>query len=398
MIPAGATVLGSVSRVTPISRKRRALDIANGDFTPHRTAQLSFNTLVLKDGTRLPIRTVVSPGVPGMIHLTAGGQGKKKSHVRQAVAQAKQEAKAREQQAIAEVKAPGKLKRLEGALETELPYHRQSLPAGTQFTAELKAPLLLGREARTLNELADVGDKIPPGSVVRVRLLTPLSSASDQAGTPVQAEVSEPVFSKDHRLILPQGAKLKGTVIRAVPARRLGRNGQLRFTFRQIDVRKMEPRRVEASLEGVDAASGAHLKLDEEGGAHAVTPRSRYVVPAIDVMLATSSLDGLDGDKARHAGFQRGPDVAGGGIRGAAGFGLVGSIVGLAAHWRPVSAAFAFYGAGWSVYSHVVARGDNVVFARNTPMDIRFGTHQDAPKPAPPTLPAQNPPAPPGTT
>jgi type IV secretory pathway VirB10-like protein len=398
VIPAGTTVLGTVSQVVPISHKRRALDIANGDFTPHRTAQLSFDTLVLKDGTKLPISTAVSKGVPDVIHLSAGRKGKKKGRVTQAVAEARQEAKAREQQAIAEVKAPGKMKRIEAALAAELPYHRQSFAAGTQFTAELKSPLELGHETRTLKDLADVGGEIPPGSIVHVRLLTALSSATDHAGKPVQAEVSEPVFSKDRHLILPEGAKLNGTVNEAVPARRLGRNGQLRFTFHQIEVRKLAPRRVEASLQGVDAASGAHLKLDEEGGAHAVSPKTRFVAPAIDVLLATSSLDGLDPHHHEHPGLHQGPDVAGGGIRGAAGFGLLGSIVGIAAHWRPVSAIFAFYGAGWSVYSHVMARGNNVAFARNTPMEIRFGTHQGPPEPAAHAAPSRHATARPGTT
>ena len=55
----------------------------------------------------------------------------------------------------------------------------------------------------------------------------------------------------------------------------------------------------------------------------------------------------------------------------------------LLAHSRPVSAGFAFYGAGWAVYSHLVARGVDVVFPKNTPMEIRFGTH-DGSGPAPP--------------
>ena len=68
--------------------------------------------------------------------------------------------------------------------------------------------------------------------------------------------------------------------------------------------------------------------------------------------------------------------MAGGAVRGAAGLGLVGSVIGLVAHYRPVSACFAFYGAGWSVYTHIAARGNDVVFAKNTPMEIRFGTHE----------------------
>ena len=119
-------------------------------------------------------------------------------------------------------------------------------------------------------------------------------------------------------------------------------------------------------------------RLDTEGGAHAITPKTKFIAPAIDVLLATSSLDGLDPHNRRRIEEGRGPqgpDVGGGAVRGGAGFGLVGSVVGLVAHYRPVSACFAFYGAGWSVYTHILARGNNVVFPKNTPMEIRFGIH-----------------------
>jgi len=41
-----------------------------------------------------------------------------------------------------------------------------------------------------------------------------------------------------------------------------------------------------------------------------------------------------------------------------------------------VSAVLAFYGAGWFVYSQLIARGRDVVFTRDTPMETHFGTHQ----------------------
>lgn len=68
---------------------------------------------------------------------------------------------------------------------------------------------------------------------------------------------------------------------------------------------------------------------------------------------------------------------AGGTARGAAGFGLVGNVVRLLASYPPLTAGFAFYGAGWSVYSHLVARGSDVTFAKNTPMEIRFATDEE---------------------
>ena len=172
-------------------------------------------------------------------------------------------------------------------------------------------------------------------------------------------------------------------ITEAVPARLFARNGQLRFTFRQLELTPGSPRNVEASLQGIDASSGAHLQLDAEGGAHAVTPKTNYVMPAIDVFLAATSLD-LDEGRAIHGGaVGQGADYGGAGIRGAASLGFVGAVASLLAHSRPVSAGFAFYGAGWSVYSHFVARGVDVVFPKNTPMEIRFGTH-DGSAPASP--------------
>lgn len=382
VVPAGSQVLGRVSQVEKISGKRRALAIANGDFTPWRTPHFDFDTLVLKDGTRLPLETTVSRGVPDMVHLVAGANDKKKKgRVGAAVDQARQSAQQSEQQTIQQIKAPGKMKRLEAALAAELPYHRQILPAGTSFTAVLKASLDLGQAQPSADELSQLGSEIPPGSIVHVRLVTGLSSALDHKGSPVQAVVSEPVFTTNHQLILPEGARLEGNVTQAVPARSMGRNGQLRFTFRQIQVAQAAPRPVEASLQGIDAASSTHTVVDSEGGAHAVTPKTRYIAPAIDVVLALGSLDGLDPHnhhRIEEGLGPQGPDVAGGAIRGGAGFGLLGTVVGLAAHYRPVSAVFAFYGAGWSVYSHVLARGTDVVFTKNTPMEIRFGTHTGA--------------------
>ena len=385
VIPAKTQVLGHVARVEGVSRGRRALAIANGDFTPLRKAHVDFDTLVLKDGRRLPLQTVVSQGMPDVVHLSAGERGKKKGRVSQAVQQARQQAKAREQEAVSELKAPGKIHRLKSMLAAELPYHRQTLAAGTHFTADLRAPLELGKEDRSPKQLEKIGGEIPPGSLVHVRLVTALSSATVHKGSAVKAVVSEPVFSPSHQLILPEGARLEGVVTQSRPARRLGRNGQLRFMFRQIEISTGRPRKVEASLQGVDAASGAHLQLDAEGGAHAITPKTKFIAPAIDVLLATSSLDGLDPHNHRRIeeGLGRqGPDVAGGAVRGGAGFGLVGTLIGLLAHYRPISAGFAFYGAGLSVYFHIVARGNEVVFPKDTEMEIRFGTHESSAAPA----------------
>ena len=75
-------------------------------------------------------------------------------------------------------------------------------------------------------------------------------------------------------------------------------------------------REVEASLQGVDAASGSHLQLNAEGGAHAVTPKTNYVMPAMNVFLAATSLD-LDRDEGVHGGATgQGADYGGAGKGG----------------------------------------------------------------------------------
>jgi hypothetical protein len=385
VIPAGSRVTGQVTKVDSAPRKRRALAIANGNFTPLRQAHVDFSSLLEPDGKRIPLVTNVSQGGPAMVYLVAGGnEKKKKGRVATKVDQIHEQILNQEKAAINNVTSPGKVQRLKSALSARLPYHRLSLPVGTTFTAELKAPLTFGAESPFPQQLEKIGGPIPPGSLVHVRLITPLSSATDHRDTPVRAVVSQPLFSSNHTLILPEGARLNGIITEAVPARHFGRNGQLRFTFQQLELPQGAPRRVEASLQGVDAASGSHLQLDAEGGAHAVTPKRSYAMPAIDVFLAATSLD-LDRDGGVHgaATGQGSADYGGAGIRGGASLGLAGAVITLLAHSRPVSAGFAFYGAGWAVYSHFVARGVDVVFPKNTPMEIRFGTHDGSAPAAP---------------
>ncbi|MEJ2008358.1 MAG: hypothetical protein P8Z30_09435 [Acidobacteriota bacterium] len=377
VIPAGSTLLGRVAKIDPVSRKRRIEAIANGDLTPFHTAHIEFSTLVLKSGKRLPIRTAVSPGATHVVQLVAGGKkDKKEGRIRGKIGEARQEIENQKKQAIAAIKYPHKLKWLEGMVTAQLPFHRQFLPAGTQFTATLKGPLTLGTEDYPQEEMKKVGSKIPSGSTVHVWLATSLSSAKDHRGTPVEAVVSQPLFSRDHQLILPEGSRLEGTVTKAVPAHRLNRNGKLSFAFTRIELPHGATRAVEASLQAATVAKTSHLKLDSEGGAHAVSSKKKYLMPAIDVLLAESSFDSDPQSRAIQEGSSQGGDVAGGAIRGGVGFGLLGSLVAMAARLQPVTAGFAFYGAAMSVDSHILARGSQVVFPKDTPMEIRFGTHE----------------------
>jgi hypothetical protein len=142
VIPDGSQVLGRVAKVENATHKQRGLAIANGNFSPLRKADVDFDTLVLKDGTRLVLQTKVTQGAPRMVRLVAGEQGKKKGRVSQAVAQARQQAKAREQATLQEITAPGKMQRVKQWHWAQFPYHRPKLAAGTNFTAVLKVSCL----------------------------------------------------------------------------------------------------------------------------------------------------------------------------------------------------------------------------------------------------------------
>ena len=381
VIPAGSEVNGRITRIDPVSKGRRLMALANGNFTPFRKVHIEFTRLTLKDGKRLPIQTAVSPGEGNVVRMVAGGAGKKKKGlVRGKIAELRQQVKQQEKDAIHAVKAPGKLKRLETMLSADLsaqiPYHRQSLKTGTEFIAQLEAPLELGTEDCPGKEFKKIGSEIPPGSIVHVWLSTPLSSATDHKGSPVQAIVSQPIFTTHHELIVPEGARLQGFVTEAVPARHLARNGRLRFTFRSIKLPEGITRQVEAGLQAASVPKAAHLKIDSEGGAHAISPKTKFLMPAISVLLANSTIDSDAGQRAVQEGNSAGGDALGGAVGGGLGFGFVGSLVAMLARSQSLTESFAFYGAAWSVYSHLMARGNDVVFPKDTAMEIRFGTHE----------------------
>jgi hypothetical protein len=385
MIPAGSEVTGRVTQIDPVSKSRRLAALANGNFAPFRTAHIEFTRLTLKNGTRLPIATRVSQGEQNVVRLVAGGAKQKEPGLAHGkAAEVRNEIQQQKKEALDAIKAPGKLRRLgtmlSAQLSAQLPYRRQSLKKGVQFIAQLATPLEMGAEDCPGTELEKLGSEIPPGSVVHVWLATPLSSATAHKGSPVEAVVSQPVFSSHHQLLLPEGARLEGFVTQAVPARHLDRNGRLRFTFRRIQLPQGVTRRVEGGLQAADVSRNAHLKIDSEGGARATSPKTKYIMPAIDVLLASTSIDGDSAQRQLQEG-SGGSDVAGGAVRGGVGLGLVGSVTAMLARSQALTSGFAFYGAAWSVYSHLMARGANVVFPKDTAMEIRFGTHERAEKP-----------------
>jgi hypothetical protein len=313
--------------------------------------------------------------------VTAKNAKEKKNEVKEMASektkQAKQQAHQEWDNAMKQLKPPGKVRRLERYGEAQLPVHRQYIPAGTVYFAELNDPLDFGSEVMSLPMASSIGSALPEGSVVHARLVTPLSSATAHQGQDVEAVLSQPLMDGE-RLILPQGSRLKGTVKQAQPARRMKKNGQLRIAFSELVPPDGIAQKVVSTLEGVQAGKDANVKLDSEGGAEATTSKSRYLGTAVSLGLAMMSARG--GEDHDHDGGNNS-----GAAGGLGGFKLVGMVVGAVARSRAFGTTMGAYGAAVSVYSHFMARGREVEFPKNTAMQIGIGTRAATMPPAAPS-------------
>ena len=101
----------------------------------------------------------------------------------------------------------------------------------------------------------------------------------------------------DHKLVLPEGTRLTGTVAMAKRARSFHRAGQLRFNFQKLDLppevanlRLAVPPagsvNTQATLLAAEASGTAPIKVDPEGGVKAQESKTRFIAPVISAVLA----------------------------------------------------------------------------------------------------------------
>ena len=376
VVPVGTTATGEITKIEGISNGKRTLSALDADFTPAHKIDVEFTEFVLPDGKHLSIHTRVTPGSGQVIQfITAADADQQKDTKHAAAAKAKEakaEAKREWDSAMQQVKEPGKVRKIERYAFAQLPVHPQYIDAGTVYLAELQQPLDFGSEPLTPQLAGSLISLPPDGSFVRARLMSPLSSATSQIDDQVEAMLTRPLFDGD-RLILPQGAILRGSIVQVEPARLMSRNGQLRFVFHELVLPNGLDQKVSTVLAGVQAGKTDNLKLDSEGGARTTSPKSRYLQTGIALGLAAVSAAG-DGDA----------DVLNKSAGGANGFKLVGIAVGIAARSNPLGIAMGALGASRSVYIHFIARGRDVVFPENTAMQIGIGV-----RPVPSAMPAQ---------
>lgn len=373
VIPVGSEVVGRITEIEGVSGKKRFLAALNVDFTPTRKIHVEFDQIILADGKHIPIRTVVTPGSGRAVRLITTVDNDQSKPVKDAASErmkeAIREAKRRWHAAVKQVKEPGRMRRLVRFAAAQLPVHPQYINAGTVYFAEMKEPLDFGSQPLTPQMVTSISTPPPCSLLAHAQLVTPLSSATTQRDAPVEAVLSRPAFSGD-RFIFPQGSRLKGSVVQVQPARRLGRNGKVRFAFHELVLPSGIQQKVDAYLQGVLASKG--VKLDVEGGAQATSPKTRYLSTGVTVALAVASHDDTDTGVASESAEAK-EGVAG----GAAGFKLVGILVGAFARSRPLALGMGIFGASRSAYSHFLGRGRDVVFPKGTTMEIGLWLTRD---------------------
>lgn len=379
VVPAGAAIAGEISAIDPVLKKRRILAAMNGEFSPARQVHIVFTDILLADGRHVPVKTDVNTGSGEVLQFLPAGEtkdrqgktGEAKNIVSREISEAERAVKTDWDATKTKLKEPEKMQKARRFAVAQLPYHPQYIDSGTNFTAHLQCPLEFGFKTLTPTVLESIGSPLPGGSVVHAILITLLDSAHSKKGDPVEALITQPLVSSGH-LFLPEGSRLRGSVLQVRPARKLNRNGQLRIAFRQVVPPDGIQQAVDASLAGVAVGKGEHLTLDSEGGAQVTTPKTRYLTTAISVALASSSMADHDRDAGIHGA--NGGDVGKGAANGASGFRFLGSIIGAFSHSRVVASGFGFYGAATSVYSHFLARGRDVVYPKDMSMTIELGT------------------------
>lgn len=356
VVPRDTPVRGRVVSLKPDEKTRWHARVW-GDFTPFHKAEVRFDELMLPTGPVPLIIKGMATGAP-VLRLSAGSANKT-SRISRAWAQAK----ARLHDQIAFFTAPGRGDRLKQMLYSQLPYHPERIPVHTAWSFELAKAVTLPIPPAGLAVQQD-----PPPSTpgqpeiwsVHALLINGVSSATAKPGDPVRAIVVEPVYDKDKQLVVPQDSILVGKVTLAKAARSLDRNGKLRFTFQQIQfpagaTTPSTNRNVQGNLAGATGTSAHNLSLDAEG---TISPKnqSSVLTPLLLTMLAGRALD--QDNMMMHTGVASN------------GFGFIGRFVGMASGSYNVAAGIGFYAAGVSVCQNFLHRGADVIFPKDTRVDI----------------------------
>jgi hypothetical protein len=376
VLPANSKVYGTIIGKHPVDHQTRMAAMFDGDLTPLKEAEVSFDQMETPDGNRYAIQTESTQRTSQVVHIATGERRQSHQSLGRHIVSVFHWARTKTEAVLA---APHKWDTVRQAVYQEIPIHPQELWVGTQYDAELTRPLPLpGQPHPSQVEAADLNGLKLDGTI-RARLLDPVDSATAQVGTPIEAVLTEPLFEdapakgsagdapeaassatprkRTRRLLLPEGTHLLGSVVQAKAARMFGRNGSLRLSFRRVELPAGDVRVIQAQLMGAEGDKSERLRIDDEGGVHA---------GGSNLFAAPASLGALAA-----VGDRTGAGVVTEAITGN-GMDLVTRVAGALAADGGIVSGIGYYEAGKIVYDQWIGRGHEVAFARNTRLEIEL--------------------------
>jgi hypothetical protein len=365
-IPSDSKVFGTITGKHGVSRQMRTAAMFNGDLTPLKNADVTFSDLQTPDGRRFQIETDATERTSRVVRMTNPEDAPHRSLGQRIVAAFRWT----KRETAAGFSAPHKLDAAKQTLFAQIPLHPQELWAGTQYDAELKQPLeLAGQAVPAPVEVADLNELKLTGNI-EARLVDPVDSNTATAGMPVEAVLTQPLFEDDAttqqpeadaathgKLLLPEGTHLIGSVVEAKPAGMFGHNGSLRLTFRKAELPEGDERAVHGRVIAAESVRNDRVRIDEEGQIKA-SSGNRFLAPITLGSLAAVS-DSTSAVLLREAMTSNGLD-------------LLTRVIGTASSNAGLISGFGYYEVGKIVYDTWIARGHEVVFARNTRLEIEL--------------------------
>jgi hypothetical protein len=341
-IPAGSTIKGHVSAISTTPIRKRAGRLLAGDFTPPKTAHVTFDQLVLPDGTTVPIH---SDSAVGLARVASSQYLPKAQRpgVRQKL-----------KDAMAPLREPNKLQRLGQAFVTSLPYHPEYIDQGTVFDTALLDPVAL-----------HVPVQPNPASLqasggLHLHLLTPINSSTSAAGTPIEAVVSQPYYQGDHQLLYPVGTRITGTVEKATSAGWMKKNGSIVFAFRSVQMPDGTTRDIHSTVGSIQAERSEGLSVGKEGEIKATTSTVARVLAPVSLIGPSRAVADATTQKTAWSRSSEGRK----------GFGLLGA--GAAQASVGAAIGFGYFGAAKRLCDAFITKGSNVELPAHTPILVRL--------------------------
>jgi hypothetical protein len=341
-VPAGSTIRGHISSITTAPMRKRAGRLLAGDFTPPKTAHVTFDQIVLADGTTVRIHSDSAVGL-GRVANSRYLPKAQRPGMRQKL-----------KGATAPLREPNKLQRLGEALVTSLPYHPEYIDQGTVFDTALLEPVTLLAPVQPNTATAQASDYL------HLHLLTALNSSTAAAGAQVEAVVSQPYYQADHQLLYPAGTRITGTVQKASSARWMKKNGSIVFAFRSVQMPDGTTRDIHSTVGGIQAERSEGLNVGQEGEIKATTSTFARVLAPVSLIGPSRAV--ADSTLQKTAWSRSG--------EGRKGFGLLGA--GAAQASASTAIGFGYFGAATKLYSAFITKGSNVELPVNTPIFLRL--------------------------